>query len=109
MRRPNENHRLTKVTKDKDNLRADEMRSRADSALSKFRAVRGDLKVVVSESSKIRSQIHQDVQDLRIMRMKSWVLLSEIKLGCLEGSALCSVFAVPKKGIESRPYGHPVQ
>jgi hypothetical protein len=107
MRRPNENQEPPKVTE--DNLRTDEVRSRADLALSNFRAGRSDLTVVMSQSRKIRSQIHQDVQDLRIMRMKSWALLSEIKLGCLEGSALCSVFAVPKKGIKARPYGHLVQ
>jgi hypothetical protein len=88
---------------------ADGLQARADSALSECQAARYQLGVFAHESRQLRDQIHHELGELRIGRMKHSILVAEIKLHCLKGSAICSVHAIPEGASEPRPYGRLIQ
>ena len=106
-------HRRTQTQKTAEmtraNFRAPGLMARADSVLLQVRACNRELKSLADESRELRKQIRQEIQDLQVERMRSWVLLSKIKLHCLEGSEVCSVFETPQDGSKPKPYGHRIQ
>lgn len=92
-----------------DNPKNDSLKVRIDSARSALYAARERLDILKRESVELQQRVQEQYEELLAARMKQWILMSEIKMHCLKGMAVCSVAAGACGAPGSRPYGHLVQ
>jgi hypothetical protein len=69
------------------------LKARAERVVSKLEAARCQLEVSAVQARGIRAQMRQETWGLTHARMKSWILMVEIKRNTLLGDELCEAVA----------------
>ena len=84
------------------------LKARAERVVSKLEAARCQLEVSAVQAREIRAQMRQETRGLTHARMKSWILMVEIKRNTLLGEELCEAVA-PKPTSRRRVCGLRIQ
>ena len=84
------------------------LKARAERVVSKLEAARCQLEVSAVQAREIRAQMRLETWGLTHARMKSWILMVEIKRNTLPGEELCEAVA-PKPTSRRRVCGLRIQ
>jgi len=84
------------------------LKARAEKVVSKLEAARCQLEVSAVQAREIRAQMRLETWGLTHARMKSWILMVEIKRNTLLGEELCEAVA-PKPTSRRRVCGLRIQ